>query len=195
MRLIIILLCLFPTHTVAESVEFSGGDILGFISADFTQDGNNERIVLFMLDEPVLSIFTRWTDGSWANPLFAEGLVEGRNYPDPDPTIALTDNGSIEVRSLARESDPGQWVKTLTIAYRQTQGFDCKRYVVAGVKYEWNAGGNAEDRRICEINLLTRQGELTHVAKDTVTGFYSQIGVESVDKWPRDMIPEQCFGG
>ena len=193
MRFISILLSLFPTLAAAETVEINADQVLGFISTDLTQDGENDRIVLFMLDEPVLSIFTRWTDGSWANPLFAEDLVEGRNYPDPDPTIALADNGSVMVRSFARKSDPEKMEKTLTIAYRKTDGYKYARYVVAGVKYEWNYGGDPDDHRVCEINFLTRQGEITQGPAQVVKTFYSAIGLYSVDKWPRNMIPEQCF--
>ena len=193
MRVISILLCLLPTLANAETVEISADKVLGFISTDFTQDGENDRIVLFMLDEPVLSIFTRGTDGSWANSLFAEGLVEGRKYPDPDPTIALADNGSVEVRSYARKSDPEKMEKTLIIAYRKTDDYKYARYVVAGIKYEWNYGGDADDRRVCEINFLTSKGEITDGSEQIVNTFYSAIGLYSVDIWPRNMIPEQCF--
>lgn len=193
MRLISILLCLFPSLANAETIEINADKVLGFISTDFTQDGENDRIVLFMLDEPVLSIFTRWTDGAWANSLFAEGLVEGRNYPDPDPTIALADNGSLVVHSYARKSDPEKMEKTLTIAYRKTDDYKYARYVVAGIIYAWNYGGDPDDRRVCEINFLTRQGEITQGPEQAVKTFYSAIGLYSVDSWPRNMIPEQCF--
>jgi len=199
MRLIIILLCLFPTFAAAENPYISASQVLGFIATDLTGDGHKEHVVLYDLVESpssgiVLTIWERGDGDEWLNARFSEDFAQS-NGPDREPELRLAENGSVEVHSFSAADNPANWEKTLTVAHRHLDGREYPSYLVVGLKYEWNYGDKSGDRRTCEINLLTGRGELTRGTEQKVEVFTSSLAPESTDGWPRDMIPEQCFGG
>jgi len=198
MRFLFAFLVCFPFSALAENPMISASQVLGFVATDLTGNGQKEHIVLYDLEEfptsdIVLTIWGRGGDDEWGNYIFSQGFAQYNDLNRP-PTLSLAENGSVQVHSFSTSETPANWEKTLTIAHRQLDGREYAQYLVVGLKYEWNPGGNAKKRQICEINLLTGRGELTRVGDQTVTVFESSLEPEHTDAWPRDMIPEQCFG-
>ena len=196
MRIISILLCLFPTLAMAENPFISASQVLGFVATDLTGDGHKEHVVLYDLVESpssgvVLTIWDRGDGTEWENSIFSEDIAQN-NGPGREPTLHLAENGSVEVRSYSAKDDPTDWKKTLIVAYRHLDWLEYPTYVVAGIKYEWNIDGKASDRRMCEVNLMTGRGELTRLTDQKVERFTSPLEPDTTDSWPRNMIPEQC---
>ena len=199
MRIISILLCLFPSFAMAENPYISASQVLGFVATDLTGDGHKEHIVLYDLVESpssgiVLTIWDRGEGTEWLNARFSEDFAQN-NGPGREPELRLAENGSVEVHSFSAVDNPVNWEKTLTIAYRHLDGREYPSYLVVGIKYEWNYNGKDDNRRTCEINLLTGRGEITRGTEQISEVFSSSLAPESTDGWPRDMIPEQCLGG
>lgn len=192
-----VFLNLFPTFASAENPYISTSQVLGFVTTDLTGSGRNDRIVLYNLEDApsntvVLSIWNRGDNGEWGNSVFAEYIAQN-NGVDREPTLALAQNGSVEIHSFSLANDPKDWEKTLTIAYRHLDGFTYPEYLVVGVKLEWNNDGNANDRRACDLNLLTGVAEITHRNNNKMRRSNIEWPPETIDAWPRDMIPQSCF--
>jgi hypothetical protein len=182
---------------MAENPFISASHVLGFVAADLKGDGYKEHIVLYDLVESpssgvVLTIWERGDGTKWGNSIFSEDFAQN-NGPGREPTLSLAENGSVEVHSFSTADNPANWEKTLTIAYRHLDWLEYPTYVVVGIRYEWDFDGNADDRRLCEINLMTGRGELTRLTDQKVERFTSPLEPEKTDSWPRNMIPEQCF--
>jgi len=200
MRFLTLLFCFLPTLTLAESPDITPYDILDFATTDLTGNGVKEHISLYNMDGlPIFSIYQRRKDDSLGNFLFSQGFATSGG-PFREPSLSLGDNGSVKIHSFGPADGREEWEKTLTVAYRTVSGEDVQyvdedmpRYVTVGLKYEWNHDGNPDDRRICDINLVSRVGELIRGPNRQVTIFQSPIGVEITYGWPVEITPEECF--
>jgi hypothetical protein len=159
-------------------------DVLGVVESDL--DGSGSAEVFTLLDTGNGTADLQIDDTSWGT-VFASDIAWVGGIGQT-PELGLADNGSVQLTSMNDAVGRSRWRLTLTIAYRNGD------YRVAGYTYEWRDTLDLADNGVCDVNLLTGQGE---VSRDggVVKSFSQSLPALPVTDWT-DMTlvspPDAC---
>lgn len=185
MRILIAALFLFPLPAMAQ-------DTLATLMADYNGDGRVDRAELTRdigENSATLNIYLASINGALKLAGTAPGLVWVGNAPmGQQPELRVTDHGSLQVISMNEAIGPDRWHQTLTIAYRD--GI----FKLAGYTYEWYDTIDVDEDGKCDINLLTRKGEIILGEDQIKTTFRTDLPIMSVWDWTPQM-PFECLVG
>ena len=128
-----------------------GQDVLGVVKSDLDDSGGAE---VFTLLDTGTGTADLQIDDTAMGTVFAADIawVGGLGQI---PTVALAENGSVQVTSMNDAVGRDRWILTLTIAYRNNA------YRVAGYTYSWRDTLDFDSNGVCDVNLLTGRGELS----------------------------------
>ena len=126
-------------------------DVLGVVTSDLDNSGKAE--VFTLLDTGNGTADLRIDDTAMGTIFAADIAWVGG--PGQVPAIALADNGSVQIISMNDAVGRDRWTLTLTIAYRGNA------YRVAGYTYMWRDTLDLANNGICDVNMLTGQGEVS----------------------------------
>lgn len=126
-------------------------DVLGVVTSDLDSSGGAE---VFTLLDTGTGTADLQIDDTAMGTVFAADIawVGGAGQV---PSVALADNGSVQVTSMNDAVGRDRWALTLTIAYRDNA------YRVAGYTYVWRDTLDLTNNGVCDVNLLTGRGEVS----------------------------------
>lgn len=126
-------------------------EVLGVVESDLDGSGAPETFTL--LDTGNGTADLQIDDTSWGT-VFASDIAWVGGIGQ-QPELALAPNGSVQLTSMNDAVGRSRWQLTLTIAYRDDA------YRVAGYTYRWRDTLDLPDNGVCDVNLLTGQGEVS----------------------------------
>lgn len=126
-------------------------DVLGVVNSDLDDSGRAE--VFTLLDTGTGTADLQIDDTAMGTVFAADIAWVGES--GQIPSIALAGNGSVQVTSMNDAVGRDRWTLTLTIAYRN------EAYRVAGYTYVWRDTLELANNGVCDVNLLTGQGEVS----------------------------------
>ncbi len=128
-----------------------GQDVLGVVKSDLDSSGAPEVFTLLDTGNGTADL---QIDDTAMGTVFAADIAWVGGVGQT-PSIALADNGSVQVRSMNDSVGRDRWTLTLTIAYRNDA------YRVAGYTYAWHDTLDLAANGVCDVNLLTGDGEVS----------------------------------
>jgi len=187
MRYILFLL-LFPSVLFAQERMVSPADVLSVITADWNHDGHMDRAVLIENREmggADLIIYIGTKDGMVEDTYAAQIAWQGGMWGQ-QPSLSLSDSGSLLLHSLNSSIGRDRWENTLTIAYRN------EVFVVAGFTYSYYDTLDHDNNGYCDLNLLTGRGvvALNGDAEQEIDGI--AFG-GYVSEWHMENFPGECM--
>jgi hypothetical protein len=128
-----------------------GQEVLGVVKSDLDASGAPE---VFTLLDTGTGTADLQIDDTAMGTVFAADIawVGGAGQV---PSIALAENGSVQVISANDAVGRDRWSLILTIAYRNDA------YRVAGYTYAWHDTLDLAANGVCDVNLLTGHGEVS----------------------------------
>ena len=159
-------------------------EVLGVVKSDLDDSGAPE---VFTLLDTGTGTADLQIDDTAMGTVFAADIawVGGAGQV---PSVALADNGSVQVMSMNDAVGRDRWSLTLTIAYRDNA------YRVAGYTYIWRDTLDLANNGVCDVNLLTGRGEVS-VDGGTKQEFMQSLPAMPVTDWTDMTIslpPDAC---
>ena len=161
-----------------------GQEVLGVVQSDLDGSGGAETFTL--LDTGNGSADLQIDATAWGTVFAADIAWVGGIGQQPE--LSLADNGSVQLTSMNDAVGRDRWSLTLTIAYRNDD------YRVAGYTYEWYDTLDLANNGICDVNLLTGQGEVS-VDAGPPKSFSQSLPALAVTDWTDMTInlpPDAC---
>lgn len=184
----ILFLILFPSVLFAQERMVSPADVLSVITADWNKDGRKDRAVLmynYEMGEADLVIYLGSKD-AMVEHAFAPQIAWYGSMWGQQPSLALSDAGSLLIHSLNIGMGRNRWEQTLTIAYRD------EAFVVAGYTHSYHDSITPDDYGMCDVNLLTGNGEVSTGEGSLRKFMLGDTSISLLD-WNLDTYPPECF--
>ena len=159
---------IFATGATLLANAALGQEVLGVVKSDLDDSGGAE--VFTLLDTGTGTADLQIDDTAMGTVFAADIAWVGG--PGQVPSVALADNGSVQVTSMNEAVGRDRWTLTLTIAYR------ADAYRVAGYTYRWRDTLDLASNGVCDVNLLTGRGEVS------VDGGAKQAFIQSLPAMP-----------
>jgi len=180
MRLIVILLTLFPNLALAQKT--------AQIDGDFTGDGRADRAVLTQTatgDQADLLLYIRQPDDSLFLQATAIKLAWVGGMAGQKPQLEISPHGSLLVHIMNTTIGRDRWHETLTIAWRND------RFMLAGYSHRWFDTIDDQNNRTCHVNLLSGKGMRTRGTFLREIAFMTETRSAPISEWDHEP-PKEC---
>lgn len=158
--------------------------VLSAATLSFSQDGGADRAVLAdNLDggaDLYLFLKTDGAKGPIKPALVKKNAAWSGAMRGTRPSLAVSDKGSLLVKSENAGVGRSRWSQTLTIAYRNGE------FVVAGVTREARDTLDLKAGGSCDLNLLTGRGKRNGKAVET------KFPATKLADWSDEKLPAEC---
>ncbi len=128
-----------------------GQEVLGVVKSDLDSSGAPEVFTLLDTGNGTADL---QIDDTAMGTVFAADIAWVGGVGQM-PSIALAENGSVQVMSMNDSVGRDRWTLILTIAYRNDA------FRVAGYTYSWYDTLDLANHGVCDVNLLTGRGEVS----------------------------------
>ena len=143
--LVLLLLCASPAAAEPLGVP---------VRSDLNSDGRAEIFTLLDTGDGTADLQIENT--GWGNGVIYAEDIAWVGGIGQRPELDLAPNGSVQLISMNESIGRDRWELTLTIAYR------ADAYRVAGFTYRWRDTIENDNNGVCDLNLLTGRGLLSH---------------------------------
>ena len=137
---------------IALTSQAAAQQVLGVVESDLDGSGAPETFTLLDTGNGTADL---QIDDTSLGTVFASDIAWVGGAGGQLPELGLADNGSVQLTSMNEGIGRDRWALTLTIAYRDDA------YRVAGYTYRWRDTIELANNGVCDVNLLTGQGEVS----------------------------------
>lgn len=175
---------LFSTVSCAENPGFER--VLSAVTLSFDAHSGVDRAVLVENLEDgadlyiYLGVDSARTDAPKRPALVKKNAAWSGSMWGTRPSLAVSDKGSLLIRSANEAVGRGRWSQTLTIAYRGGH------FVVAGIRRQESDTLNPKAGGSCDLNLLTGAGLRNRLPADT------KFPAMKLAEWSDANLPREC---
>ena len=151
-------------------------------TSDLNRDGQVERFTLIDSGDGTAHLRIENTGGAM---ILAQDIAWLGGIGQ-QPELSLADNGSLLLTSMNEAIGRDRWHLTLTIAHRRGS------YLIAGFTFAWYDTIEVDKNGICDLNLLTGRGYVSHNSAKRQPVSTSQPALPATEWKESISMPKAC---